>query len=97
MTDIVDTTNINGKYDRPGSAYTEGKFARDEKYVEVHEDEAGKKISKTESVQQQQSDVLVLNTIYLRQKPKTQMPQLVLKPVRLESEQWLELKAVHLV
>ncbi len=35
MTDIVDTTNINGKYDRPGSAYTEGKFARDEKYVEV--------------------------------------------------------------
>ncbi len=33
------------------------------KNMEVHEDEAKKRISKTESVQQQQSVVLVLNTI----------------------------------
>ncbi|RXN07877.1 hypothetical protein ROHU_032077 [Labeo rohita] len=30
--DIVDTTDIEKTYDRPGNAYTEGKFARAEKY-----------------------------------------------------------------
>uniref|UniRef100_A0A671QCF6 Uncharacterized protein n=1 Tax=Sinocyclocheilus anshuiensis TaxID=1608454 RepID=A0A671QCF6_9TELE len=43
----LDTTNIIDTHDRPGSAYTEGKFARAEKYVEGHEDEAGKTIPKT--------------------------------------------------
>ncbi len=45
--DLVDTTNINDTYDRSGSAYTEGKFARAENYVEGHKDKAGKMIPKT--------------------------------------------------
>ncbi|KAI2658973.1 Serine/threonine-protein kinase 10 [Labeo rohita] len=45
--EIVDITDINDTYDRPGMAYTEGKFARAKKYVEGNEDKAGKRIPKT--------------------------------------------------
>ncbi|XP_026109774.1 uncharacterized protein LOC113082117 [Carassius auratus] len=38
---IFGTTNINDTYQRPGNAYTEGKFAQAVKYVEGHKDEEG--------------------------------------------------------
>lgn len=45
--DIVNTTSINDTYQRPGSAYTEGKIVQAGRYVEGQEDEAGRIIPKT--------------------------------------------------
>ncbi len=74
-------------YDRPASAKQKAVMLNKTFMPQVLKTNQERGFPRPDTEQKQELDELVLSTVYLRQKPKAQTPQLLLEPVQLESEQ----------